>query len=130
MSDIDNSLKELPNLLEELSVVRQETIKHSQLATARENLKHIFMVPETVRQTEAWIEEGKLLDAHKVKVVKLLARGLEFEPSCRCFLGIFVTVAAAFCWCQWLKIQGQLTREGLVLVAQWFVSHCWHFLGD
>lgn len=66
MSDIDNSLKELPNLLEELAVVRQETIKHSQLATARENLKHIFMVPETVRQTEAWIEEGKLLDAHKV----------------------------------------------------------------
>ena len=66
MADIDNSLKDLPNLLDELSVVRKETIKHSQLATARENLKHIFMVPETVRQTEAWIEEGKLLDAHKV----------------------------------------------------------------
>ena len=68
MSEIDDSLREIPSLLEQLHDVREETIKHSQLATARENLKHIFMVPETVRQTEALIQDGKLLDAHKALV--------------------------------------------------------------
>jgi len=36
-----------------------------QLATAMENLKHIFTVPESVRKTEELISEGKLLNAHK-----------------------------------------------------------------
>lgn len=36
-----------------------------QLATAVENLKHIFTVPEGVRKTEELINEGKLLQAHK-----------------------------------------------------------------
>ena len=39
--------------------------RHSQLATAKENLKHIFTVPETVAKTQVWIEEGKLLQAHQ-----------------------------------------------------------------
>ncbi len=66
MEEIEDSLQELPGLLDELSDVREETMRHSQLATARENLKHIFMVPETVSQTEALITEGRLLEAHKV----------------------------------------------------------------
>jgi exocyst complex component 3 len=65
MAEMDESLREIPSLLDELHDVREETIKHSQLATARDNLKHIFMVPETVRQTETQIQDGKLLDAHK-----------------------------------------------------------------
>lgn len=36
-----------------------------QLATAMENLKHIFTVPESVRRTEELINDGKLLHAHK-----------------------------------------------------------------
>ncbi len=67
MEEIEDSLQELPELLDELADVREETMKHSQLATARENLKHIFMVPETVTQTEVLITEGRLLEAHKVR---------------------------------------------------------------
>ena len=86
MDEVDRGLKELPGwfmyyhiqssyrssfitssaLLMELGPVREETMKHSQLATARENLKHLFMVPETVKQTEFLIQEGRLLEAHKV----------------------------------------------------------------
>ena len=36
-----------------------------QLAAAVENLKHIFNVPETVKRTKDYIEDGKLLHAHK-----------------------------------------------------------------
>lgn len=36
-----------------------------QLASAMENLKHIFTAPEIVRKTEELISEGKLLQAHK-----------------------------------------------------------------
>ena len=31
----------------------------------KDNLKHIFTVPETVSKTELWIEEGKLVEAHQ-----------------------------------------------------------------
>ena len=48
-----------------LADVREETLRYSQLATAQENLKHLFTVPETVVKTETEIEEGNLLDAHK-----------------------------------------------------------------
>jgi len=65
MDEMDESLKEIPTILEQLHDVSKLNIKHSQLATARENMKHIFMVPETVRQAEQLIQDGKLLDAHK-----------------------------------------------------------------
>ncbi len=70
MDEIEECLQALPQVLEELLDVRDETLKHSQLATATENLKHIFMVPETVNQTEALITDGKLLEAHKVYRLK------------------------------------------------------------
>ena len=56
MDEMDESLKEIPALLEQLHDVSKLNIKHSQLATARENMKHIFMVPETVRQAEQLIQ--------------------------------------------------------------------------
>lgn len=65
MDEIESNLKDLPGLSNKLVDVREETLRHSQLATARENLKHIFMVPETVRNTEIAITEGRLLEAHK-----------------------------------------------------------------
>ena len=56
MDEMDESLREIPALLEGLHDVSKLNIKHSQLATARENMKHIFMVPETVRQAEQLIQ--------------------------------------------------------------------------
>jgi exocyst complex component 3 len=55
----------VPEYWDRLREVREENLRHSQLATAKENLRHIFTVPETVARTGAWIEEGKLLQAHQ-----------------------------------------------------------------
>lgn len=55
----------VPNLVEKLKVVREESMKHSQYVAAMENLKHIFNVPETVQKTRDAISDGKLLIAHQ-----------------------------------------------------------------
>ena len=67
MDEIEKDLQILPGLVTSLEDLKEETGRHSQLAAAQENLKHLFTVPETVRQAEAAITEGKLLEAHKVK---------------------------------------------------------------
>ena len=61
MADMETALGGVGDYWERLREVREENLRHSQLATAKENLKHIFTVPETVAKTELWIEEGKLL---------------------------------------------------------------------
>ena len=48
-----------------LQLVQFENMRHSQYVTARENLKHIFTVPESVERTKQWINESKLLHAHQ-----------------------------------------------------------------
>jgi len=63
---IKDALKNVDALNEKLSEVRKEHVKHSQLAAAMENLKHIFTVPESVEKTREWISDGKLLYAHQV----------------------------------------------------------------
>ena len=65
MEEIEGGIKDLGDLTDRLADVREETLRYSQLATAQENLKHLFTVPETVVNTETAIVEGKLLDAHK-----------------------------------------------------------------
>ena len=65
IDDIEVNLRDLNGLGDSLADVREETLRYSQLATAQENLKHLFTVPETVVKTETEIEEGNLLDAHK-----------------------------------------------------------------
>ena len=65
MDETEVNIKDLNELTDRLADVRDETSRYSQLATAQENLKHLFTVPETVVNTEAAIVEGKLLDAHK-----------------------------------------------------------------
>ncbi|XP_034945828.1 exocyst complex component 3 [Chelonus insularis] len=52
-------------LNEDLKPVQDENMRHSQYVTAKENLKHIFTVPESVERTKQWINEGKLLHAHQ-----------------------------------------------------------------
>eukprot|EP00096_Caligus_rogercresseyi_P011855 TRINITY_DN480_c0_g1_i1.p1 TRINITY_DN480_c0_g1~~TRINITY_DN480_c0_g1_i1.p1 ORF type:complete len:718 (-),score=192.62 TRINITY_DN480_c0_g1_i1:66-2219(-) len=68
VAEIEDTLKELPLLQDKLYDIKIETQKHSQLLTAKENLKHLFNVPEIVQQTETCIMEGRLLEAHKAMV--------------------------------------------------------------
>lgn len=65
LKSMNNLFANLPNLMEKFSEVREENMRHSQYVTARENLKHIFTVPESVEKTKNWINEGKLLHAHQ-----------------------------------------------------------------
>ncbi|XP_022915047.1 exocyst complex component 3 [Onthophagus taurus] len=70
--EIGQSLKHAINTFPKVEVLygglnelREENMRHSQYVTARENLKHIFTVPESVERTEKWINEGKLLHTHQ-----------------------------------------------------------------
>ena len=65
VDDLEGNLESLPRLVESLNPVKMETITHSQLGTATDNLKHLFTVPESVRQTELMMEAGQLLEAHQ-----------------------------------------------------------------
>jgi len=65
MVEMESGLSTVPDLYHSLGAIREENLRHSQLLTARENLKHIFTVPETVAKTEQAIIEGKLLQAHQ-----------------------------------------------------------------
>lgn len=56
---------DVPKLCESLNGVREENMRHSQYVTAKENLKHIFTVPESVEKTKQWINDGKLLHTHQ-----------------------------------------------------------------
>ncbi|XP_046736896.1 exocyst complex component 3 [Diprion similis] len=62
---IGESFGSAPELNNTLQAVQDENMRHSQYVTAKENLKHIFTVPESVEKTKQWINEGKLLHAHQ-----------------------------------------------------------------
>ncbi|XP_012263532.1 exocyst complex component 3 [Athalia rosae] len=62
---IGKSFGSAPELSNTLQVVQDENMRHSQYVTAKENLKHIFTVPESVEKTKQWINDGKLLHAHQ-----------------------------------------------------------------
>lgn len=74
LDEIDHSYRSIAGLGEELKEVREENSRHSQLAAAVENLKHIFNVPESVKKTEDFINDGKLLHAHKTLTELEMAR--------------------------------------------------------
>lgn len=64
MVNINDLLKDLPQLVLELRDVRSKNMQHSQYMTAVDNLKNLFTVPESVEKTKQWINEGKLLFAY------------------------------------------------------------------
>lgn len=65
MQEVDRLLEGVPDIYDALEVVREENTKHSQYATAMENLKHIFNVEASVSKTMTLIDEDKLLNAHQ-----------------------------------------------------------------
>ncbi|XP_030237997.1 exocyst complex component 3 isoform X2 [Drosophila navojoa] len=65
MAEVERLLQGVPEIYDALEVVREENTKHSQYATAMENLKHIFNVDASVQKTMALIDEDKLLNAHQ-----------------------------------------------------------------
>ncbi|XP_073990576.1 exocyst complex component Sec6 [Rhodnius prolixus] len=64
VNSIHDLLIDLPVLVKKLQNVREKHMQYSQYLTARENLKNLFSVPESVEKTKQWINEGKLLYAH------------------------------------------------------------------
>lgn len=65
MSKVEDLLTGIPEIYDTLEPVREEQRKHSQYATAMENLKHIFNVEASVKKTMQLIDEDKLLNAHQ-----------------------------------------------------------------
>ncbi|KAJ8684977.1 hypothetical protein QAD02_020770 [Eretmocerus hayati] len=55
----------IPCLAIKLQGLQYENSRHSQYVTAKENLKHIFTVPDCIEKTKRWINGGKLLHAHQ-----------------------------------------------------------------
>uniref|UniRef100_T1JCR4 Exocyst complex component 3 n=1 Tax=Strigamia maritima TaxID=126957 RepID=T1JCR4_STRMM len=64
LTEIDEGLKTVSKLREQLEDVREEHLNYFQNAVAMEHLKNIFTVPESVKKTHVWINEGKYLQAH------------------------------------------------------------------
>lgn len=62
---VDELMKHVPHVYASLEAVRTENTRHSQYATAIENLKHIFTVQASLTKTLQWIDEDKLLHAHQ-----------------------------------------------------------------
>ncbi|XP_072175892.1 exocyst complex component 3-like [Diadema setosum] len=65
VKEVDVRYRECAELTSTLGDVKEVASQHSQLAAAVENLKHIFTVPENVKKTEMYIQDEKLLHAHK-----------------------------------------------------------------
>ncbi|XP_058802186.1 exocyst complex component 3 [Phymastichus coffea] len=65
LDSVGKLFESAPTFNAKLQQVQYENMRHSQYVTAKENLKHIFTVPESVERTKAWINEGKLLHAHQ-----------------------------------------------------------------
>ncbi|XP_022101502.1 exocyst complex component 3-like isoform X3 [Acanthaster planci] len=65
IQEVDGKYRECAELSSKLGEVKEVAQQHSQLAAAVENLKHIFTVPENIIKTEKFIQDEKLLEAHK-----------------------------------------------------------------
>lgn len=84
---VEKATRDVSMLASNLKPIRDESSRHSQLSTTRENFKHIFDVPQHVSTTRQYIKEGKLLLAHQhlyelEKSRYALLHELHKNPSC------------------------------------------------
>ena len=66
---VEESLVGVPGLVGKLHETQEENKKHIQLRTAMKNIKSIIQIPDTISQTQKFIEDGKLLMVGKCQVI-------------------------------------------------------------